>query len=212
VIKLQHKHEGIILAAGASSRMGQPKALLATASGQPLALHHARCLREAGAADVIVVLGHGAEAIMPTLDGSAVRVAFNSLWENGRVSSLQAGIRSAGDVHGVLVLPVDTVGVKVSTLSNVLVFADQKQALAVRPYWRNQPGRILWISNALFEEVLGIESDPSFRLDAWIKDRETRMDVDDAAVLNNVNTMAEWEGVKKQRSTSNFQHSTFKME
>jgi len=190
--------------------MGQPKALLPVEPGLPLALAQARVLHRAGLVDVMVVLGHGAEDIAPQLDSGGVRIAFNSSWPSGRVSSLQAAVRSAGDVHGILVLPVDTVGVSAITLERVLACADHALPLAVRPYWNHKPGRILWVSFALFEEILGIESDPTFRLDAWIKERETRVDVDDPAVMNNVNTMAEWEKVKKQRSTFNFQHPTSK--
>jgi len=183
--------------------MGEPKALLAVEPGLPLALAQARILNKAGMGDVMVVLGHGAEKIAPQLDFEEIRIAFNSDWESGRVSSLQAGIRSVGDVHGVLILPVDTVGVKATTLECVLGAADHALPLAVRPYWNHKPGRILWISYALFEEILGIESSPLFRLDAWIKERETRIDVDDPAIMNNVNTKAEWERVKKQHSASN---------
>lgn len=173
--------------------MGQPKALLAARSGRPLALEQAALLHVAGLSDVIVVLGHGADEIAPRLDVPDVRVAFNPAWATGRISSLQTGIKSAGDVQGVLVVPVDTVGVNVVTLATVLEYADTHEALAVRPCHRNQPGRILWISHALFEEVLGIESSTEFRFDAWIADRETTLAVEDQSVLHNVNTREEWD-------------------
>ncbi|MBK7725004.1 MAG: NTP transferase domain-containing protein [Dehalococcoidia bacterium] len=53
---------GIILAAGTSTRMGRPKALLDW-GGQPLVCYQVRQLQEAGCDEVIVVLGHKADNI-----------------------------------------------------------------------------------------------------------------------------------------------------
>jgi len=57
----------IIMAAGASRRMGhRPKSLLAR-EGEPLLLRQARLLRQAGIRHTVAVLGHHAERIVPVL-------------------------------------------------------------------------------------------------------------------------------------------------
>ncbi|MEO6397075.1 MAG: NTP transferase domain-containing protein, partial [Tepidiformaceae bacterium] len=58
----------IVLAAGFSSRMGEPKALLDW-GGEPLLAYHVRQLREAGADEVIVVLGHRGDEIQRGMRG-----------------------------------------------------------------------------------------------------------------------------------------------
>jgi molybdenum cofactor cytidylyltransferase len=193
---LQHKHSGLVLAAGASSRMGQPKALLKIPSGKLLAMEQAGALMAAGITDVVVVLGHNAEEIVAALGETTLRYCFNSSWATGRLSSLQSGLRALPtSIYGVLILPVDTVGVKPATLSRIISMADETTAVAIRPAWQKKPGRILWLSRAVFEEILAIDPDPSFRLDAWMEPRETRLEVDDPAILNNINTPDEWRRV-----------------
>lgn len=82
----------IILAAGASTRMGQPKALLGYGGRTALARLIA-VFREAGCARPIVVLGSGADEIERTVRKGEARVVVNPDWERGQTSSLKAGLR-----------------------------------------------------------------------------------------------------------------------
>jgi len=175
--------------------MGQPKALLRLPDGRPLALHQADRLIDAGASDVLIVLGSEVDRIAPAIESPGIRIACNANWKNGRLSSLQAGLRSVSGVRGAIVLPVDTVGVQTTTFRHLLSFADQTTALAVRPTWQNMSGRILWISSALFEEMLDISPTPAFRMDEWMQSREQLLPVDDPAILRNINTPAEWDAL-----------------
>jgi molybdenum cofactor cytidylyltransferase len=96
----------IILAAGESTRMGRPKALLPWGDGTLLDYHVAE-LRAAGVDDIVVVLGHGAEAIRPRVP-AGVRVAVNNAYREGRASSLRAGAAAVADDSGpIIVLNVD---------------------------------------------------------------------------------------------------------
>ncbi|HPU21133.1 MAG TPA: NTP transferase domain-containing protein, partial [Alicycliphilus sp.] len=57
----------VLMAAGAGRRMGHvPKSLLLR-GGEPLLLRHVRLLVQAGAAHIVVVLGHHAEALQAVL-------------------------------------------------------------------------------------------------------------------------------------------------
>ena len=80
----------VILAAGASTRMGAPKQLLEH-RGRPLVVHAAEAALASSAWPVVVVLGANAEKIRPAL-ARPVLVAENPAWSEGMASSLRAGL------------------------------------------------------------------------------------------------------------------------
>ncbi len=81
----------IILAAGASTRMGRPKQLLPI-QGQPLLERTVLAALAAPVWPVVVVLGAHADTIRPTLARHPVLVAENPAWAEGMASSLRAGL------------------------------------------------------------------------------------------------------------------------
>jgi CTP:molybdopterin cytidylyltransferase MocA len=108
---------GIILAAGASSRMGSPKALLEY-RGESFIQRLVRVLSPV-CGPVIVVLGYHAAEIRPGIPGSAV-VAINPAPERGQLSSLQTGLEALpADAEGFLFTPVDSPAVESHTVERV---------------------------------------------------------------------------------------------
>ena len=81
----------ILLAAGSSSRMGQPKQLLPW-GGQTLIEHQIQTLMQTGES-IIVVLGAYADLILPVIQKYPVIVAVNSDWKSGMASSVACGIK-----------------------------------------------------------------------------------------------------------------------
>lgn len=81
----------VILAAGASSRMGEPKQLLLL-DGRPLVVRAAEIALQTSAWPVVVVLGAHAEKIRPALARLPVLVAENPAWPEGMASSIRVGI------------------------------------------------------------------------------------------------------------------------
>ena len=81
----------IILAAGASTRMGAPKQLLEI-DGQPLVVRAAEAALASAGWPVVVVLGANAERIRPRLARLPVLVAENPTWAEGMASSIRAGL------------------------------------------------------------------------------------------------------------------------
>ena len=186
------KHAGLVLAAGASTRMGQPKALLLTPAGNPLAQHQANLLRDAGCKEVLVVLGRDFEFITNRIP--SCKTICNPDWETGRFSSIQTGLRALHAFDGCFILPVDTVGVSLQTLKATRDFAEQIQPTAVRPTFNGADGKIAWISKSLAEELERAETADT-RLDLILQEKAVRLPVEDPAILNNVNTPEDWKRV-----------------
>ena len=84
----------IVLAAGASRRMGRNKLLLPY-KGKPLLAHVVECILSAKVGPVIVVTGHEAGQVAATLDGLKVRIVHNPNYEKGMTSTIQAGVAAA---------------------------------------------------------------------------------------------------------------------
>lgn len=81
----------VILAAGASTRMGTPKQLLLL-EGQPLVVRAVEAALASPAWPVVVVLGAHAEKIRPLLARHPVLIAENPAWAEGLAASLRAGL------------------------------------------------------------------------------------------------------------------------
>ena len=111
----------LILAAGASQRMGQPKALLSV-GGAALLERVARTARQAGAAALVVVVGPPHEALIrQRFSDEEVFWAHNPQPERGMLSSVQAGLpQLPPPASGALIWPVDVPFVAVDTVRTAL--------------------------------------------------------------------------------------------
>jgi molybdenum cofactor cytidylyltransferase len=147
----------IILAAGASTRMGTPKALLADASGRPFIVRLIETMRSAGAEEVVVVVGFHRAAVREAIDshGLAPRVVENPTPEAGQLSSLQVGLAAIDrpGVRGALVTLVDVPLVLPDTVRAVLEAYDRSGALIVRPVSGPRHGHPVLFDRALFSEL-----------------------------------------------------------
>jgi CTP:molybdopterin cytidylyltransferase MocA len=100
----------VVLAAGASTRLGHPKQLVELA-GERLLERAVRTAREAGCSPVVVVLGAAYEDILGRSQlGDAVPV-INAEWAEGMASSIRFGVRTLGfvakDAQGAVLLACD---------------------------------------------------------------------------------------------------------
>lgn len=100
----------IILAAGASRRLGRPKQLVEL-DGESL-LRRAVRAALAGCAPVLVVVGSRAGDMAAHLAGLPVTVVANEAWETGMASSIRCGIRALpAGAEAVLFLVCDQIAV-----------------------------------------------------------------------------------------------------
>jgi molybdenum cofactor cytidylyltransferase len=96
----------IIVAAGASTRLGQPKQLV-WVDGEPLLQRAIRCAQQAGASPVFVVLGADRELIRNAIDFGGASIVVNEDWEEGLACSIRVGVQVAAGSAGVLLMTCD---------------------------------------------------------------------------------------------------------
>jgi molybdenum cofactor cytidylyltransferase len=100
------KVSAIVLAAGGSTRLGQPKQLL-NFRGQPLVRRITEAILAAGCAPVAIVVGRDAETTAATLKDLTVRFVPNENWKDGIGSSIRAGVRMLPDCEAVVIATCD---------------------------------------------------------------------------------------------------------
>ncbi len=121
----------VVLAAGASSRLGRPKQLLTWRNRYLLehAIEHADALLTGR---VVVVLGAHSEAIQAAADLDNVVLAYNPDWREGIASSIRAGVDA---------LPALAEAALLLLCDQPMIGREQLQRLLEA--WRNEPSRIV---------------------------------------------------------------------
>jgi molybdenum cofactor cytidylyltransferase len=151
----------VILAAGASTRMGSPKALLRAPDGQPFVVRIARTLREAGVSSVLVVTGREHDAIAAALEhaGESARAECvrNPEPSRGQLSSLWVGLDAVlareHAAEGCLVTLVDVPMLHADTVRRVVEAWRRSKAPIVRPAIGDRHGHPVLFDRALFAEL-----------------------------------------------------------
>jgi molybdenum cofactor cytidylyltransferase len=147
---------GIILAAGASSRMGRPKALLPI-GGETFVSRVCRTLTAAGAEDVLVVAGEEIEAVTAALHraGLSARVIENRRRREGQLSSVLAGLAVADrpGVEAVIIHLVDAPLVTAGTVRAVMEAFRRTRAPVVRPVVNGRHGHPVLFARTVFDEL-----------------------------------------------------------
>ena len=98
----------ILLAAGGSTRMGEPKQLM-DYLGKPLVRHAVDTALASACSPVIVVLGANARSISEAIRDLPVETVENSRWSEGMGTSIQSGVRAAAEreLDGVILALAD---------------------------------------------------------------------------------------------------------
>jgi len=152
----------LVLAAGASSRMGSPKALLPW-QGTSLLRHVTRIALKSPCDEVFVVLGCEAERLRGELDGLKVHVAETHRWREGMSQSLRAGVEAAGlsspRCAAVLVLLVDQPRVTPELIARLLAARASSGLPMAACSYADTLGPPALFDRSLFPELLELEGD-----------------------------------------------------
>lgn len=154
------KTAAIILAAGASSRLGEPKQRIKL-NGETLVQRAVRIATEASCEPVVVVLGANAELVREDTDGTSAVIVENPDWAQGIASSIRAGVRAAIDSHcdGVLLIACDQPAASAAHLRELMAASSD----AVASAYAGRRGIPAYFSARHFAALLALTGDTGAR-------------------------------------------------
>lgn len=152
----------IVLAAGASSRMGSRNKLLLPYHGKPLLAHAVESTLASSVGEVVVVIGHEADLVQDVLAGYAVTTAHNAHYHSGKTSSIRAGMAAASAMAtGYMIcladLPLVTSAEHNRVIDAFLTAHVEDPRAIVRPVYEGQPGHPVILSAAYRQELLAAD-------------------------------------------------------
>jgi molybdenum cofactor cytidylyltransferase len=179
----------IIPAAGRSQRMGHLKPLLRFGS-ETMTERVVRVVREAGIDEVLVVLGYGAEHIIPLLEDRGIAWVLNPDFDAGMYTSVQAGVAHVdAEVDGFLVIPGDMPMVRSDTLRLLRDSFPLGQGRIVHPRYQGRRGHPPLIDSAYRQAILSDHPSGGLReLLTRYPGATLEVDCDDPGVLIDVDT------------------------
>jgi molybdenum cofactor cytidylyltransferase len=157
----------ILLAAGASRRLGRPKQLVEY-HRETLLERAIRLAEDSGASPVITVLGaYFAEISAAVPQGDSIRV-FNDRWEKGIAGSIHAGLQALDvidkDAAGVLLLTCDQPRLTSAHLREMLAaFARQPKPSIVASAYGGTLGTPAIFPRTMFSKLRGLKGDSGAR-------------------------------------------------
>jgi CTP:molybdopterin cytidylyltransferase MocA len=148
----------ILMAGGESRRMGSPKPLLDW-GGVTLIEYQLQQLREAGADNIVAVLGHEADTVRPLVRKAGARAILNELYREGRASSVRVGAAGLGDdTEAVVVLNVDQP--RPADVTRRLLHEHRaRRALVTLPMHAGKRGHPVILDGSLLSEMREVRED-----------------------------------------------------
>jgi molybdenum cofactor cytidylyltransferase len=179
----------VILSGGASRRMGAPKALLPYHHGGTFLEHLLKVTDHPRIGWRRVVLGADATAIAERVKMPADEVVINDNWEDGQLSSIQAGVRS---------LPAGTDGMLLCLIDHPLISRYLVSALVERfydcdkpivlPVYKGRRGHPVIFAARLYQELLGAPLETGARAVVWAHREEVcEMETSEEGCVLNLN-------------------------
>jgi molybdenum cofactor cytidylyltransferase len=156
----------VLLAAGASRRLGFPKQLVRR-RGRPLLVHAIQAVRGAAPrAPLIVVLGASALRLRCVVRRAARNavVVRNARWSDGLATSLNAGLAAVPTrISAILVLLVDQPGVDARALRNLLAAWRRRPGEAAAAFYGGRPGVPAVLPRSYWRAIRTLDGDAGAR-------------------------------------------------
>jgi molybdenum cofactor cytidylyltransferase len=146
----------VVLAAGGSSRLGQPKQLLSF-RGETLIRRAVRAAADAGCDPVVVVVGETGEAIQAELQSTSAMVIENLHWQEGPGTSIRCGVNQLSDsADAVVLLVCDQPFVEASIVKKLIDALETSGKPIVASRYANTLGVPALFARSKFEALLAL--------------------------------------------------------
>jgi molybdenum cofactor cytidylyltransferase len=186
----------ILLAAGESKRMGRPKQMLAW-KGKTLLRHVLENLIHSTVDEIILVLGHEAEAIQKSLTEFQIKIVINPDYQQGMASSLRQGLLAMDPgSEAFLVVLADQPGIGPEIINQIIhkfQRADPRRGIA-RPVYRGLQGHPVLISVRYLQEALQLQGDVGARQILMNHPEDIlEIEADQEGILKDIDTHEEYQ-------------------
>ncbi|NLB51526.1 MAG: nucleotidyltransferase family protein [Syntrophomonadaceae bacterium] len=183
--------EGLVLAAGLSSRMGTNKMLIKV-NGSVIIEKTIAVLMESPISNITIVLGNCSNEIMKALEYYPVNFIYNPDYESGMSSSIKCGIKWAAeqsDIEAVLVILGDMPFIKNDTISFLIEEYKKNNSAIIVPRYKGRNGHPVLFSREMFQYILTIKGDNGAReVINNFSDQVLFLDVDDPGITIDLDT------------------------
>ena len=189
---------GLVLGAGGSSRLGQPKQLLPYRGTILLDWVVSQAEAASSLDEVTVVLGGAASKVQDQLTLTRANVVLNPDFGEGCSSSYQAGLAALDQrADAVVVLLGDQPGVAAEDVDRVIDAWRGSDARIVVTAYRGRPGHPLLFSREMFPRLLELQGDKAAwkildRHPEWVREAKV-----DRALPSDVDTWRDYEALRR---------------
>jgi molybdenum cofactor cytidylyltransferase len=154
----------------------------------------------AGLAQVVVVVGAHAEAVGQALTGLTVEIVVNEAWAEGMSTSMRAGLGAVWpEIEAVVLVLADQPALTSDLVRTLVARYQATRALIIAPFYQGQRGNPVLFDRALFAELLAVEGDRGGRLlIVSHQEQVERVEVDDPAVIMDIDTRQDYEKTKAE--------------
>ncbi len=207
---MSDKIVALVLAAGESRRMGEPKQLLPWGD-HTIIEQIVSALARSPVDEIMVVLGHRTDEVKSKIElvtvAKPIATVFNPNYREGMLSSIQAGMAAlADDVRAAFIVLCDQPQLETTTLERLRAAFEQSGKGIVVPSHQMRRGHPLLIDVRKYrEEILEIEGAPG--LQKILRDHPDdilHVEFDDPSVLADVDTREEYERAARNKTDSDF--------
>jgi molybdenum cofactor cytidylyltransferase len=152
----------VILAAGESSRLGQPKQLVQF-RGKSLVRRAADAATEAGCSPITIVLGSDSKKIEDELAGTGVAIVKNENWRAGIGTSIRAGVQNllsqAPNLEAIVLLVCDQPFVDARVIKGLIELRQKTNKSIVASAYSGTLGVPALFNRSCFQELLALGDD-----------------------------------------------------